>query len=707
MLLLFVSTLNLYSQEKPPKYWWGLNASANYVMHNAEFTQLRGLQTCCNPEDPLNGGTGLNYSLGFSVFAPINQKLFFDARIMYHNLSGQFDKVPQLIGNNAVVLRDGLPSFETIWTDHDFAPSINMIGIEPGLKYYLFNNFSLMGGFRLGYITTANYNYDEKLSTPNDVVFQETGTLVRNSRINAEVLDLISFQIATYIGAAYYFEIDYRTRIELDTRFYYAASDFTPVDWSANNLTFGISYQRGIVPPKKKRILKDTIYVRDTTVIANYNIKEETVELESSDVSSEKEVLPKTIEYHYTIRETYKKWLPKPVNMAATINTYGLTKEGERQKNPKIVIEEIESEEGFPLLPFIYFDGDNTYLAKKDYNVLKKNEFNNFDQNKLNMDMKDVYSNILNILGQRAKESNQNISLVGFRSRFKGDSQDIDIINARLDAVANYFIDVCGISEDRIKKRVQLKTVRDNKDTDDMIAEAQSVEIEINDPLSMEPVYIKDIVRNATPPKVIIEGTLESESGIDYWDLQIVQNDKTIREYTGSDSSFKKEWQIDKEPIPRLETPIRIGLELTDPNGNSINQAKSLTIRQLTIKKKREIYRNDKKIEKYSLIVFDYNKSNLKPEHMSVVNYIKGKISEKSTVKISGYADRTGDSEYNYDLSKRRSEQVAKALNLPDQQIELVPYGSSKQPYDNSTALGRALSRTVQIEIETPIVKEG
>ena len=113
--------------------------------------------------------------------------------------------------------------------------------------------------------------------------------------------------------------------------------------------------------------------------------------------------------------------------------------------------------------------------------------------------------------------------------------------------------------------------------------------------------------------------------------------------------------------------------------------------------------KDDRNLEKYSLIVFDYNSADLKATHLDVIKKVKESIKPNSIVTIAGYADRTGDKEYNKNLASRRINAIRKLINLPAKEIIEIPYGNSVLLYDNDTEVGRSLSRTVQITIETPV----
>ncbi len=168
-------------------------------------------------------------------------------------------------------------------------------------------------------------------------------------------------------------------------------------------------------------------------------------------------------------------------------------------------------------------------------------------------------------------------------------------------------------------------------------------------------------------------------------------------------SNETAKWVVAEEPIPQLETPIEIKFQGKDTLGNEINLSKNINITQKTIKKKREEIKNDTIFQRYSLIVFDFDKSELTANHKIILGDIKSKIKPNSIVSIYGYADRTGTPQYNKDLASRRIDEVVKYLKIKPENIRKYPIGSDELLYNNDTPQGRSYSRTVKIIVATPV----
>lgn len=112
-----------------------------------------------------------------------------------------------------------------------------------------------------------------------------------------------------------------------------------------------------------------------------------------------------------------------------------------------------------------------------------------------------------------------------------------------------------------------------------------------------------------------------------------------------------------------------------------------------------------KVIEKYALILFDFNSSDIKARNKDIVERIITRLREvpEAEVTIVGHTDTIGSEEYNLDLSERRAKAVYRQMieaglkagdNLSHQGV-----GPSFPLYDNSLPEGRALNRTVTVSL--------
>jgi outer membrane protein OmpA-like peptidoglycan-associated protein len=326
-----------------------------------------------------------------------------------------------------------------------------------------------------------------------------------------------------------------------------------------------------------------------------------------------------------------------------------------------------------------------------------------FDEGKLPFNTLEIYSQMLNIVGSRMiKFPKAKLNITGTNNNLNDEKNNKELSKARADSVKDYLVNVWKINPKRIETDSRnLPKYSANNDLQEGIEENRRAELSSDEFEILKPVAIKDNVRSANPPKLEIEPQINSEIALRKWDIKVSQDGIKLREFTSKDKEIL--WNIETNPIPTLEKPIDIYLVAENVLGKTVSTSKSLTIKQLTIRKKRFELKDDKRIERFALILFDYDKADLKPEHKLILNDIKSRIMPDSKVTISGYTDRTGEYEHNKDLAARRTEKVLKSLDLKSDQVVLENIGSDELLFDNNSAIGRSYCRTVKIIIETKV----
>ncbi len=119
--------------------------------------------------------------------------------------------------------------------------------------------------------------------------------------------------------------------------------------------------------------------------------------------------------------------------------------------------------------------------------------------------------------------------------------------------------------------------------------------------------------------------------------------------------------------------------------------------------------RGDNDYNVYSVdeaVLFDTNKSGIKPSAAKVLSQITGSIGQrfgKSEVRVMGFADARGDKDYNKDLSEKRAEAVKNYLvsngKIDAGRVSVEPMGEAMPVASNATAAGRKENRRVEIAV--------
>jgi outer membrane protein OmpA-like peptidoglycan-associated protein len=340
--------------------------------------------------------------------------------------------------------------------------------------------------------------------------------------------------------------------------------------------------------------------------------------------------------------------------------------------------------------------------------LINKKEALNFNVNQI-YDLKtlDTYYYILNIIGFRLRNNPKaNITIVGCNSNSGLEQNNMTLSLERATAVMNYFINTWEISADRIKiKNRNLPEKPSPMEYPEGLEENRRVEIYSDNYEIIAPLFINDTLRTTTPSDIRFYPEIYAEAGLKNWTIQAEQNNIIYKEFFGQNKLPNYlEWSIDleKNSIPVFNQPLIYYIEAMDSvNNNIVSQIDSIDLQQIKIEKTKNRV-GDKKIEHFSLILFDFDDTSLNETNIKIKDYIKSKVAQNSKVIIAGYTDKLGEETYNQKLSLNRAISLAKLLNLP---LNITKgLGESVLLYDNSLPEGRFYCRTVEVIVETPLL---
>jgi flagellar motor protein MotB len=280
-----------------------------------------------------------------------------------------------------------------------------------------------------------------------------------------------------------------------------------------------------------------------------------------------------------------------------------------------------------------------------------------------------------------------------------------DITLQRSKSIQSYMQSIWGINPDKISISTgRLPRNPTNASTPDGQAENARAEITSKDVDLLQPIKKSIITRTMNPPILAIKPEIQAGNAVRTWDITIEDGNETVHTFKGEgpipDSTFK--WTI-KPSSQMSNIPFLVTLSILDTHGINHSWDMNVQTERITLRNKKELRVNDTLIERFALILFDFDKSNLSPANQSIANTIKQSIKANSVVTITGYTDRTGDSTYNHALSEARCKQVSQFLGLSPGSFTINPMGGKEIPFENDTPQGRAYSRTVMIEVRTPI----
>ncbi|MCX7930480.1 MAG: OmpA family protein [Chlorobi bacterium] len=701
----------LYAQSTPRNKPWlyvgGWVAYQNNIQ-SADFQSLPNAFRCGPNYTTGTGGVG---SFGVLATYPLGDVVTAELRLGYAPLSGRLFR-NEIIGNTADI--SGANRTTTVESMHELFTTFPALVVEPVLGGVLFRRVRVGIGMRISYLLDNQFRQLETLTQPDYVFYLPDSSRTRN-RATGMVENLYRMQYHLSLSAGVDFPLAEELTITPELRYYFPLVPVTrDVKWHIAPIAIGAAVRYALYPPPPPRYFYDTVYVRDTSTIASVGLEREEITrlaAESTTVRREEKQGDQLLVYSTTtITERYERRMPRAALLSIDVAVRPLRSDGSPLDSvARVVIEETEVEESFPLLPQVFFPEGSSTLDLTRLQLLQPADTADFDEKRLPPATLDIYRHLLNIVGSRMRRHPAaKLVITGTNANAGPETGNIALSQARAAAVRDYLVRVWGIDPNRITIRARnLPVSPSNTTTPEGQEENRRAELAASNPDILRPVTISNVSVNANPPLVEFLPRVESEIGIASWQAAIEQEGKNIRSLSGQATPEPYRWNVTEQPYPKLDKPVTVTYTVRDRTGQTMDKTLQLDVQQLTVRQKRFEQRDDKRIDRFSLIVFDFNKAELTPSHRQLLADVKSRIQPQSKIVIAGYADRSGDPDYNRELARRRCIEVQRALELPDDAVTIVPKGSDELLYDNAIPEGRSYCRTVQITIETPIANGG
>lgn len=646
LIVTFILISNFsYAQSQRDSY--GIFGHLNLNYHTANFDSLSNCPSC---SPGFREGNGIGFSLGFLSNFILSDFLFLDMRLGYFVRNGVLKRLEEdTVNLNAQAVK-GI--FE-----HTLDSKISSIGLEPMLGIRVWDAFSLHLGFHAGLIIQKDATHQEKIIEP------ATGTYENNMRTrlvkDVQIPDAASLRLAILAGLSYELPLNReRTWYLQPEAFYsYGLNEVAKnTEWKINTLRLGLALKYSPIP---------SIYEPPMTPPEQ-----------------------------------------KP-GLLANINAKGVDQNGNEINVAKFVVEEFLSFELKPLLSYLFFD-ENSFEIPSRYVMLTNSQARNFRiENLHSAGVLEAYYNLLNIVGRRMIDNpDAIITIEGCNSNEGREKDNTNLSRRRAESVRDYLRDVWEIPETRMKISTRnLPQEPSNVNEPEGIIENRRVEITTNKFEILAPIITDDTLRTVNPPMVRFYNDVLNEADIDNWSVEAYQNGKLIKEFKGESSVPPVvEWLFDLEQksIPNQNASLVYKLNVEDITGQKISSdKKSIPVEVVTIQKKRRERKGDKYIDRFSLILFAYDKATISYYNSKVIDIIKSRVKANSEIKIVGHTDRIGTAERNQKLSQDRADAVKKELRAD--KIFSVGLGENELKYNNNLPEGRFYCRRVDVLVETPI----
>jgi outer membrane protein OmpA-like peptidoglycan-associated protein len=683
------------------QFFAGGYAGLGVNLHTANFGALSGVPSCC-PE--YRDATSLFPSLGALIEIPITSLFRIEGRVGYASIGGTLES-DEVIGNEPV-LDDGpvpTPVRKDVTVKHVLEASIPMIVVEPTLGVRLFNNFWVNGGVRFGVMVAKGFDQSETLYSPEGYTFLD-GSAVRN-QVSQDIPQAQTLQMHGSFALRYELFVSKRVSIVPEARYYVPLTNVSDVDWAVQTFQMGAGIRYGIYAPRERIEIKDTVTVRDTMIVEKSSVRSDRLYLAET---TESESHRDEGDYRYTtttFKEQYILETPKPFSPGLSVDFVAIENDVRRQVD-SVRIEELDVIENFPLLPQIFYDSSSAEATRSKQYLLNEEQARDFRLIDLARNQIEVYRHMLNIVGHRMnRQPASRLTITGCTDNTNEELNNRELAQQRADQVKDYLVKVWRVEPNRIITKARLLPEQPaNPRTEDGRAENRRVELESDDPTLLEPVEFKDRDLNVSPTDYRLNPSVVDFSDIAEWDVTIAQGANQLYAESGKGRPTPVRWDAGNNGSrPRTDKPVVGTVTVRNAIGQTKSAADTLSVDYVTLQLMKSREEGGKLIERYSLIVFDYNSAKLNASNQRVMERVRSRIEPESKVTIIGYADRQGNPEYNRNLAERRCKEAQRVLGLSDSRVTIKPIGSDQLIYDNDTPEGRSYSRTVQIEIETPL----
>jgi len=707
IILLFSINITFAQKINENNSKYGGYIGFNLNSHAANFTKLPGIPNCC-PRFEEGSGTGFN--LGVLYEYKIADDFWIGTRLGIMTLDGILTKTETTTLNTD----NGSIAGEF---EHKVESSFMNIGFEPSLIYNPFGALFLNVGGRIGSNLSNTYSQVETIVSPagQGTFIDENGidTKKRTRNENSgDLQDVNALQFGLIFGLNYELPLNKSNSLRLSPEISYYLGMTNMVQdstWQVNSLRGGIAIK--YVPTEaielqeifEKKYEIDTIKVL-SDLVKNNQIKLGTEKTQITINEEDNKLISTEL-----IKRTDTLLIPIFYKLSGDITAVGVNSNNQEIEIPQIKIEEFISNRLDPLLNYIFFEDNNSDLTDRYYK-LTKSEINKFDVKNLFRDSTlSIYHNILNIVGKRLTENPEaKINLVGCNSDIEKEEGNIKLSENRAVTVKNYLTNIWQIDEKRIKIDFRNLPIKSSlpKNQLDKIEENRRVEIYSDNSKILEPIFIEKIDRTSNPPVIRFKTNNKSDLPIAEFKISAYQKSAQMKsfEYNGNELENYYDWQLEsnQNSIPKLQEPILYYLFLKDTKGNEyLSNEKTINIDLVTIQEKRKEMIGDYEIERFSLILFDFDKSVIEGNNNLIIDFIKNRIKSNSEIEITGYTDRTGEAKYNKSLSAKRAETTQKALEVENSKFNGL--GNEIILYNNNLPEGRFYCRTVNVVVKTKI----
>ncbi len=660
-IILAVCTADLAAQPtaaqpiaEQPTYEAGVVAGGTYNIHSARFSKLGTYPSCC-PE--FTDGSGLAWFAGAWFGWRLSPSMTLLGRLTASSESGLLsDQERSFVAD----LRDTAKVVNALF-QHDLRASLLSIGIEPLLAFRVVGSLDLMIGARAGVVVTRRFQQTETLTEPADY-----GTFLGDDRVwvdtQADIPSAASLRLSAVAGVRYLLPMGPRKKSFLAPELMVhipLTGVANGVQWNVTQIRLGIALGWSLVkdidtvPPKPQQ--QPPPQASPPPVIA---------------------------------------FTPPLVST----RLIGIDVDGSELPNQSVRVEQTQVTTLHPMLGHVYFDAVQSVLPDRYRNGIERAK-----RDTLRLLPREALHAELFIIAQRmVRNPRARLTLTGTTAGVGAD-QGPQLARARAQTVRDVLVEL-GVPDERIdvqSRNTPQKMTNASDTTESRLAieENRRVEIVASSPDITAPLTLGSTDVDVSPSSYRIVSSIVSVLPITSASVELRHADRVLtraaRPRVPEDTI---EVTLSDEDIAALsDGPIVASVIARDSIGQTSSAQATMRVEVSAVSKGRVENLGTTQIERYQLILFDFNDVTVSGANARLLAMIRSRITPATRVRIVGATDVMGSSEYNADLSLRRAREVARQLQVSDP--EVVGSGEQDARFDNSLPEGRAYNRTVIVEL--------
>jgi len=657
VFFVLLGTNTLYTQdiEQKESLWIGLYGGINLNQHTADFQGLPTIPSCCPQYE---NGSGVGFAIGGLIDVPLFKSTSISLRPNFSAYNAE------LTSNEFNPVRLANETVGEAQYQHRLTAQISAISVDALLQYRLLNRLGIMGGLRLGLLSTGTFTQLEQITSNNGTF--KNGKAIQNE-FSGEIPQMSSLNAGITIGVSYDLSLNQRQTFKMvpEAVFSYGLTPLvSDLSWNNHFIRLGVAFK-----------------------YSPFNVVDEIPVQEEKEPEKE---APKPI---------VEKLPIVPSSITATV-----TSNDKPASEQVITIRELLSKQVVPVLPMIFFDKNSSQIPIR-YKQLTPSEVNEFSEKKLPQGgTMTAYYHLLNVVGSRMKKNPKyTIRFIGTNSDAAEEKGNIQISQARVNSIKKYLTETWMIDPNRIKTETRnLPAKFSNIESEEGRQENNRLELYSDNSELLAPINVFDTARVIVNDKVNIEFAGGVPASISQWGYRAQGSNGgayTIYENEGTPVERSFTWDINNDDVLKFlrnQKSISIKGFVKSDGGDDVDiSTKNIPVKYSVLELGKD---STVAVKTFNVIMFDVDKYELNEDNKKYLATILPELKPYSKVTVTGYTDRTGDDAYNQTLSLNRARAVARELSVTNVIVKGV--GESRPLFDNNLPEGRFYNRTVEVIIE-------